>query len=222
MDVIFNWVKNIVIYMILNTIVMNLLGNKSYKKYVSIVSGMILVLIVILPIIRMVELDRSLDYFMLSNNLSVEASNFKYDLNTMEEKQKDAVFDEYEKKMRTQVEEILKEDGVSLMAFQITFDQNASNPTFGEILGMNITVGVTGEEEPSSQIPSVDKIEIGSISIDEPKGLFGTNSIEKSGKQSSDLSLKELPSPLEIKLKKRLSDFYYIEPDNINISIQGG
>ena len=31
MGEIFSWVKNIVIYLILNTIIMNLLGNSSYR-----------------------------------------------------------------------------------------------------------------------------------------------------------------------------------------------
>lgn len=38
--------------MILSSIINNLIGGKSYKKYVSLVSGMILVLIVSMPIIK--------------------------------------------------------------------------------------------------------------------------------------------------------------------------
>ena len=49
MGEIYDWVRNTVIYLILNTIIMNLLGNSSYKKYVSIVSGMILLVIVVSP-----------------------------------------------------------------------------------------------------------------------------------------------------------------------------
>ena len=32
MDGVYEWVRNIVIYLILNTIIMNLLGNSSYKN----------------------------------------------------------------------------------------------------------------------------------------------------------------------------------------------
>ena len=37
MGEIYDWVRNTVIYLILNTIIMNLLGNSSYKKYVNII-----------------------------------------------------------------------------------------------------------------------------------------------------------------------------------------
>jgi len=206
MDVIYAWVKNIVIYMILNTIIMNLLGNSSYKKYVSIVSGMILVLIVISPLINVMELDKKFDYLLLSNNFSIETSDFKSDLNKMEEQQSDVVFTEYEDRLKTQVTEMLLEEGVYLTSFHLTIDQEVKNATFGYILGMDITAGLNKEKVNSDVIPSVDEIEINPINI-------------KGQEEKAEINLL---SPMEINIKKRLSDFYNIEPDNINISIQGG
>lgn len=206
MDEIYSWVKNIVIYMILNTIIMNLLGNSSYKKYVSIVSGMILVLIVISPLMNIMKFDGKLDYLMLSNDFAIETSDFKNDLSQMEKEQSDVVFSEYTDKLKTQVAEMLLEDGVYLASFELTFDQQVGKNTFGEILGMDITAGLNNMEEDPDAIPSIDEIEINNIDI---------NGQEE--KASVDLL-----SPMEINIKKRLSDFYNIEPDNINISIQGG
>jgi len=206
MDVIYDWVKNIVIYMILNTIIMNLLGNSSYKKYVSIVSGMILVLIVISPLINVMELDKKFDYLLLSNNFSIETSDFKSDLNKMEEQQSDAVFTEYEDRLKTQVMGMLLEEDVYLISFHLTIDEEVKNATFGLILGMDITAGLNKEKVDSDGIPSVDEIEINPIII-------------KGQEEKAEINLL---SPMEINIKKRLSDFYNIEPDNINISIQGG
>ncbi len=203
---IYSWIKNILIYMIINTIIMNLLGNKSYKKYVSIVSGMILVLIVISPVMKLMNLEDNMDYYLSANEFSVQASEFQYDVNRMEKAQRDAVFAEYREKIRTKVEAVLLEEMIYLEDFNVTLDQDPGSETFGEIVGMDITAGVNRDTRKDDRNnSSIDNIEIGKITISE----------------ASDSKAQRVPSPLEIHIKNRLSDFYNIEQGNINISIQG-
>lgn len=203
---VYNWIRNIVIYMILNTIIMNLLGNKSYKKYVSIVSGMILVLIVISPLIKVMKLEDKLDYFLQYNNFSIETSDFENQIKQVEEDQEDVVFAEYEKKIKTQVKELLTNDKVYVKTCNITIDKKTDSSTFGEIVGMDITASVEETEEVSGNSIQIEGIDISQISI---------------GEMDKEEQQKTL-SPLEISIKNELSDFYNMEQGNINISIQGG
>lgn len=207
MDEIYTWIKNIVIYMIMNTIIMNLLGNKSYKKYISIVSGMILVLIVVSPLMKFMKLDENLDYYLQINDFAIETSEFKNDLNRMEEEQSDAIFAEYQDKIKVQVKNLLLEEAVYLESFDLTIDKNTKSKTFGEIIRMDITANIEqNEEEDDKEYLQIDEIEIGRISM---------------GEEEENTSQK-MPSPTEINIKNKLSDFYNIEQGNINISIQGG
>jgi len=207
MDEIYTWIKNIVIYMIMNTIIMNLLGNKSYKKYISIVSGMILVLIVVSPLMKFMQLEENLDYYLQINDFAIETSEFKTDLNRMEEEQSNAIFAEYQDKIQLQVKELLLEESVYLDSFHLTIDKDTKSNTFGEIMSMDITANMEqNEEEDKEDRLQIDEIEIASISI---------------GEQEENAVLN-LPSPMEINIKNKLSDFYNIEQGNINISIQGG
>ena len=207
MEEIYTWIRNIVIYMIINTIVMNLLGNKSYKKYASIVSGMILVLIVISPLIKIMNLEANLDYYIKSNDFAVETSNFKSNLSQMEEKQVDIIFSEYKEKIRTQVEDLLSKEKVHMESFQVQFDQEPTSQTFGEMIRMDINASMgNNEEEGAKKRLRIEDIEVTKIIIGEDR-----NALEQ-----------KVPSPLEIEIKKQLSDFYNMEQDNINISIQGG
>ncbi len=202
MDTIYNWIRNVVIYMILNAIIMNLLGNKSYKKYVSIVSGMILVLIIISPLMNYMDLEDTLDYYLQANDFSVETSEFKNDLNRMEEAQSDAIFAEYEEKIRLQVEGMLQEEKLKLVSFDLTIDKNTKHSTFGEILQMDISAEMEKSEEEDDHL-FVDKIDIVSIRINEWE----------------EKNAADPPSPMEINIKNKLADFYNIEQVNINISI---
>ncbi len=204
---VYSWVRNIVIYMIINTIIMNLLGNKSYKKYVSIVSGMILVLIVISPLIKLIKIEDNLDYFLNYNNIAIESSDFKNQLYQMEEKQREDIFAEYTEKIKKQVTQLLAADNVILEKFQATIDTKTDSSTFGEILSMHITasVGVNQEKDEGNRL-DIKKIEIPKVSI----------------KDKVEETSKKVPTPVEINIKNKLSDFYNIEESNINISIQGG
>lgn len=206
MDIIYDWIRNIVIYMILNTIVMNLLGNSSYKKYVSIVSGMILVIIVISPLLHLMKLDEKFDFYLQANDYNAEASDFKTNLQNMEEKQSDEIFKEYSAKIQKQVNSILMSENIKLKTFHLKIDRSTGSDTFGEIINMDITAVYNSEAETSAKKHSAPKIEIDKIDIG----------------QEQDNTAVDIPSPLEISIKNKLSDFYNIKPSNINISIQGG
>lgn len=207
MEELYAWIRNIVIYMIMNTIVMNLLGNKSYKKYISIVSGMILVLIVITPILKLIKLDQSLDYFFNSNNFVVDTSEFKSQLKGVEKEQQEAVFAEFENEIKEQVKKMLQQKNVSVESIDVVFHTDSDSELFGSIEAMNIHAALDENQEASEENRmNIDKIKIAQITIgDEEK-----------------TSEKKVPTPLEITIKKELADFYNMEQGNINISIQGG
>lgn len=209
MDVLYTWIRNIVIYMILNTIIMNLLGNSSYKKYVSIVSGMILVLIVVSPFIKYLRMEGSLDYYLKSNEFAVETADFKNNLLRMEDQQMNAVFEEYTNRIKNQVELILAGEELKLIRFNVIYNKDTNSIGFGEITRMEIEAGYDNQEVKQESRIEVKRVEIGSIVGEAGNGMDMETSINT-------------PSPTEINIKIKLSDFYNIEPDNINISVQGG
>lgn len=205
MNEIYIWIKNIVIYMIMNTIIMNLLGNKSYKKYISIVSGMILVLIVVSPLMNYMGMEDKLDYFLQTNDFAIETSDFQNEVNQVEKKQSEAILEEYMSKIKEKVKELLDEEDVNLESFEVCVDQDVNSSTFGKVLEMKISATMEpGEGENQDSNRFIDEIEISKIGTDEPESTTG-----------------KVPSPMEIKIKSKLADFYNMEPDNINISIQG-
>ncbi|NLJ96151.1 MAG: stage III sporulation protein AF [Clostridiales bacterium] len=198
MSEIYEWVRKIVIYLILNTIIMNLLGNSSYKKYVSLVSGMILLLIVLSPFLKLLKIDSILDYYLNANIYKTEANDFERELRLMEEKQRETVFTDYKDKIRRQVEELILEEGLFIYEFDLVMNLDEESESFGEISAMNINAGY----EENLGVP-VHKISIDKIII-------------------STKSKESIPNPEEIHIKNKLSDFYNMKQDNINISIQGG
>lgn len=193
---VYEWVRNIVIYLILNTIIMNLLGNSSYKKYVSIVSGMILLLIVLSPFLKLLNMEGIMDYYLNSNIYQIEARNFESELKLMEEKQREEVFADYKDNIRDQVEELVSEEGLYIYEFDLVMNMDEESENFGKITDINIEAS----HEEHIALP-IQKINIDKIVI-------------------SEKTLQKLPTPEEIQIKNKLLDFYNMEQDNININIQ--
>lgn len=207
MGELYAWVRNIVIYMILNTIIMNLLGKSSYKKYVSIVSGMVLVLLVISPFMKFLKVEDKLDYYLDYNGFAVETADFENSLRSMEKEQLELVFTEYSDKVRSQVETMLQGEGLRLTDFKLIFDRDEKSPNFGGIQRMEIKADYGTETAEQTERIFIEDIEITRLETDAG---------------AEEESLQKAPSPAEISIKIKLSDFYNIKPDNINISIQGG
>lgn len=207
MDGVYEWVRNIVIYLILNTIIMNLLGNSSYKKYVSIVTGMILLLIVVSPFLKLLNMNEILDYYLNANIYQVDASDFKNTIRLMEDKQREVMLVDFKDRVREQVADLLIEEGIYLYDIELALNLDEDSDGFGEIDSIHISAGYSDEE-----VVPVHSIKIDKIVVSKNNG--NTEDLKK--------DKQNIPSPLEIQIKNRLSDFYNMKQDNINISIQGG
>lgn len=216
MSGIYSWIKNIVIYMILSSIISNLIGNSSYKKYVGVVSGMLLVLIIIAPITSLLNIDEKIDFLFDLNQFAIETSEFKSSLDIMEENQKQEIFHDFSKQIEGQVQELLLADGVDLKECHIVIDEDVDSENFANIISMVIKGDYKENQSDIKQYnkKSISKVE--TVKIDK----IGVKPVEEDSENGSER--EEKFSPVENKIKDKLSDFYNIDSYNININIQGG
>lgn len=206
LDMIYDWIKNIIIFLVLTTIIANLLGKSAYKKYINLITGIILLILVISPLFKLLKLEDSLDYFFTANYLLAETKELGIKFNDMEDKQTETILLEYKEKIKAQIGNILESEDLYIISIVITIDEKSNSLTYGQIENLDIIASyVRAKEEVEPK--KVDKINISKIKIGE-------------NNESEQENVREFLSPSEINVKKRLSDFYNMNPDNINISIQ--
>ncbi len=206
LDLIYDWIKNIIIYLVLTTIITNLLGKSAYKKYVNLITGIILLILVISPLFKLFNLEDSLDYFFSANNLLAESKDINIKFDDMEDKKKETIILAYKEKIKTQIETILESENLYINSIVLTIDEENDSLTYGQINALDIIASyIRVKDDVDSK--KIDKINIGKIKI-------GDNN------ESDETNVREILTPSEINVKKRLSDFYNMNPDNINISIQ--
>ncbi len=203
---VYSWVKNIIIFLVLTTIISNLLGKSNYKKYINLITGIILVLFVISPLLKLFQLEDTLDYFLSSNLLVTDAEDLNGKLIDMEEGQMSAILKEYKEEIGMQISELLEGQDLFIASITIIVEEDEKSAVFGTIKSMDIVASYIRQNTNLSS-SEINKIEIDSIKIGDKK--------ESTAEMEEDYL-----TPSEINVKNMLSDFYNMNPDNINISIQ--
>ncbi len=203
---VYSWVKNIIIFLVLSTIINNLLGKSTYKKYINLITGIILVILVISPLFKVFELDKSLEYYMSTNFFIAESENINQILLDSEQEQKDRILAEYKERINEQIASLIKNQDLYVVNLNITIDEEPESISFGSLKTIDLTAGFK-KQKAKENLSKMEPIEIDKIKI---------------GNEEEDRRTKERDhlSPEEINVKNLLSDFYNMKPDNINISIQ--
>lgn len=60
-EVIYAWIRNMVFYQLLISIVMNLIPNDTYQKYIRFFLGMLFIVIAIQPVLQILHVSESMD-----------------------------------------------------------------------------------------------------------------------------------------------------------------
>lgn len=206
MGEVYGWVKNIVIFLVLTTIITNLLGKSSYKKYVNLITGIILVIMVISPLLKLFQMDKTMDYYFTTNSLLAEAEDMNSRLMDAQEGQMSAVLKEYKEQIGKQVGNLLEGEDLYVTDINVKIDEDENSSTFGKLLSLNVSAAYVKSESKEKSV-NIDRVEIDDIKIGSKKEADPGNG-------------KHILTPDEINIKNLLSDFYNMNPDNINISIQ--
>lgn len=61
MDYIYEWVQNVAVYLILMTVIIQAVPNEEYQKYVKFYMGLVIVLMLCTPIIKLLSLEESVN-----------------------------------------------------------------------------------------------------------------------------------------------------------------
>lgn len=115
-EYLYEWIQNLAFYLVIITAAIQILPGKSYKKYVQFFSGMVLILLMLSPILKLTgiesqfyDLYHSREYELEKEEIEKQKNYFK-DLDILdflpEEYQEGAGAKEDEEKNKIEVEEI--------------------------------------------------------------------------------------------------------------------
>lgn len=174
MNGIFDWVKSIVFYLILLTVVTNLLPSRKYEKYVKLFTGMLLVIIVIHPVSQVFSWDETFDknfMEMLSEGESFSIDDTKVDFENVQEEQ---FMEEYKRQLEAFVSSQAGSLGMDVLQFQSKVE-NQDGVLVPTAIRMEVTrveevgsgEGAPGENAAKTKLVEIEEIKIADIAAGE-------------------------------------------------------
>lgn len=171
MSALYSWVGNLVFYLIFITVVVNLLPNKKYEKYLKLFSGMVFILLVIKPLTGGLRLEDKIAYYFETITLQNESEDLRKELTGMEEQRLGQMIAQYEDAVAKDVEAMAKDMEFYPVYTDITIDGTQDSPAFGTVTHIRMAVtreppeetdsGQMDEREPIKHIEQVKPVEIG-------------------------------------------------------------
>jgi len=200
-DMIKSWVINITALVMLIVIVEMLVPSGKLKKMISLVTGFILIIAIITPMLGFLKKGGELKDLQVSQSAFLEQKDLEASAGKLSQKQSAIIVSTYRNKLKKDVEANLKAiDKLSDVKADVVVVENSKSEEFGSI--KQITVNLKEKEKEQTGVKpviAIKKVNIGGNDQDE--------STEKS----------VISDELKSEVKNRLSKLYSVKPEQIAV-----
>lgn len=203
MEVLKDLVRNILTYYIILSVLMAMIGKSSYKKYIEMFSGLVMIIIILNPLIKLFGAQDTLDMNLQKNQLYEVTQAESDDIMVAELKQRDAVLKQYKDTIAKQIDTVMKNYDYSATNVEVTIDEDVDSETFGQVKNISVCCQ-KGTEEESEEASAIEKVAIPEIKIGTKKEIE-----------------KEVTDTLETKdAMLEIANMYGIEASQIKIQVE--
>lgn len=84
-EFLYEWIRNIAFYMVLVTSMIQILPNSTYKKYIRFFTGMILIMLLMTPVLKIFHMEESFDTLFQNESYQQEMKRIKETTKYLEE-----------------------------------------------------------------------------------------------------------------------------------------
>ena len=145
MEAIFSWVKNIVVFFLVLTLIDEILPDSDYRKYIRLAGGMVLILIVFSPVLKLFGVSDTVDYYYQWESLKTAVAGNSlisdgFDSQSAGERKNDWILSQYEDNLKTQITTLLENEGYGVDSIQVQVDENEAAEDFGKVLALDMQI----------------------------------------------------------------------------------
>lgn len=157
-------VQNILIYYLILSVLMALISNSSYKKYIEMFSGLVMIIIILNPLIKLFGAEGTLDMELQKNQLYEITQAESESIMVAELKQSDAVLEQYQNTIRQQVNAVMENYDYYATDVAITIDDSLESDSFGQVKEIEVFC-LKGTDENIAEASTIEEVEIPEIKI---------------------------------------------------------
>lgn len=196
MEAVFSWVKNIVIFFLVLTLLEEILPDSDYKKYIRTAAGMVFILIVFSPLLKLFDMDRSMDYFFqwesvknaLAYDSTVQLEGFD---EAAAAREKEAwVLSQYKENLKAQIQTLVENQGYEVRDLEVSVEEDSSRGNFGSIKEIALVLrepsgDFAGAAADVEKVERVAPVEIGGTADSSGESLGAGSNVDGAGTADS-------------------------------------
>lgn len=215
MSEIYSAVKNLIFFLLLTTVISNLLGKSSFKKYLNIFVGLIVILIVIKPILSWTNSVDKVDYYYDLNVYQSNSKDISAEIVGAEEGYQNEVVISYKGAIKNQIQVLIENYGLTVQELDVSIEEDTENENCGRInsITLRASKNKTEEDTVKPSVAPIDQVTIDKVTINQNNQSNQTK--ESQVKQEGD----QYDTVLELSLKQELVSLYGVSYDNLSVTI---
>ena len=173
MGEIYSAVKNLIFFLLLVTVFMNLLGKSSFRKYINIFVGLIIILIVIKPVLSWTDNLDKVDHYYDLNAYQSDAKDISAEIVGAEAGYQKQVVSSYKSAIKKQIETQIKNYGLTIDKLAVTIEEDLKSEECGQIKKIVLEASKKAKEDKQENkketVPEIDQVTIDKVSINKTK-----------------------------------------------------
>ena len=211
MAVFYQWVKNIVVFLLMISMIYQLLPDSEYRKYMKVCAGMILMIIVFSPVLKLFGADTRLPYLISVQGLKSQIDSIRYpsELEAADDERIAAVTQNYKQQLEKEAAALFDEGPLYLTEVEVNIEEDVQKEDYGTVRTIYAEASQTEPEDEAGEggIVSVNPV---TVSVGENKGQAGQTSVPA----ACAGQIRQM--------KATLADYFFIDESDITISMNGG
>ena len=162
MKEIYDWIGSLVFYLILMTMILSLLPDKKYEKYLRLFTGMIFILLVFGPFADLSGLEARMAGIFERLTFQNDAKLLQKEIEDADGKRISKLIDGYREMVETDLRTMAEGISVECISVQAVLDTDMENGEFGRLMEVKMQVGIPDLPKDKNRRLSANR-EIGNL-----------------------------------------------------------
>lgn len=143
----YEWIRNLVGFLVFMSMILNLLPDRSYEKYIRLFAGTVLILLVFGPLTKDGELEMQMARVFERITFQNDVSLLRREMEDLDGRQTHRLIEAYMEIAEENVRRLVLEQDLECRSVNIEFDQTIKSENFGGILNMEIRLIAAAPDE---------------------------------------------------------------------------
>lgn len=189
------------------------------RKYVNLITGFILIIVIVNPIIKQFKSGISLESYQLADSAELQKIEIKQNNSAYGEEQMKQITEVYRQKVIAQLEKSAEEtNGVADAKADVIINEDYNSDNFGEIKRAYINITPKKDDQNAKAVDSVTKVR---VSIKD-KVKIGNEQDNGSGNGSNDTTADnaQVDSKVKNSIEEKVEKLFNLDAKNIVIGLK--